>query len=89
MFKPYTDGKQRFAIKTFKTGTASVLVATLFLTLGLTTVSADEQQATASAATATALDSQEAADQQTADQLTNQQPLRKTHQLRNPQKRCP
>lgn len=79
MFKPYTDGKQRFAIKTFKTGAASVLVATLFLTLGLTTVSADEQQVTASAAIATTLDSQEAADQQ---------PLRKTHQLRDPQKRC-
>lgn len=70
MFKPYTDGKQRFAIKTFKTGTASVLVATLFLTLGLTTVSADEQQATASAATATALEAEEAANQQTADQST-------------------
>ncbi|WP_231198449.1 YSIRK-type signal peptide-containing protein [Streptococcus equi] len=30
MFKPYTDGKQRFAIKTFKKGAASVLVATYF-----------------------------------------------------------
>lgn len=70
MFKPYTDGKQRFAIKTFKTGAASVLVATLFLTLGLTTVSADEQQVAADTATATALEAEEAANQQTADQST-------------------
>ncbi|HEL0028059.1 TPA: NPCBM/NEW2 domain-containing protein [Streptococcus equi subsp. zooepidemicus] len=70
MFKPYTDGKQRFAIKTFKTGAASVLVATLFLTLGLTTVSADEQQVAADTATAiaTTLEAQEAVDQQAADQ---------------------